>query len=75
MSSLDPEVDDAEKAIRKSKINRAFAGKTVVGVDCGSCNTWTFHFADGTAQKVWSEDAVYTPYGNISGLFLEEELR
>lgn len=47
-------------------------GKTVVKLDTTAVNCVTIFFADGTSAKLWAEDAVMTPYGNIPGIFIED---
>lgn len=73
MDKLTPEQAEEERE-RKRKIRGAFAGKTVAHVEYGGVNAWMFHFTDGTKQEIIAEDAVHTPYGNIPGIFLSNEL-
>jgi hypothetical protein len=57
---------------RQEAVNKTFQGKTIKSVEASAVNAWTFFFTDGTSVKLWAEDAVYTPYGNIPGLVLGE---
>lgn len=48
-------------------------GKTIARLDTTSVNHVTIFFTDGSSAGLWAEDAIFTPYGNISGIFIEEE--
>jgi len=47
-------------------------GKTIKSIDNGSVNVLRLTFTDGTSLELWAEDAVYTPMGNIPGIFVED---
>jgi hypothetical protein len=47
-------------------------GKTVQSIDNQSVNVLRLTFTDGTSVELWAEDAVYTPMGNIPGIFVDE---
>ncbi len=47
-------------------------GKTIKSVENDSVNVLRLTFTDGTTVELWAEDAVYTPMGNIPGIFVED---
>ena len=47
-------------------------GKTVKSIDAVPANVLTLFFTDGTSLELWAEDAVYTEYGNIPGILVED---
>jgi len=48
-------------------------GKTIKSYDNKSVNVLKLEFTDGTKLELWAEDAVYTPMGNIPGIFVEDK--
>lgn len=47
-------------------------GKTIKTVENDSVNVLRLTFTDGTSVELWAEDAVYTPMGNIPGIFVDD---
>jgi hypothetical protein len=47
-------------------------GKTIRSIEHNSVNVLKLTFTDGTTLELWAEDAVYTPYGNIAGFYVED---
>jgi len=45
-------------------------GKTIKSINKKAVNSWTIVFTDGSKYRLFAEDAVYTPHGNIPGLFV-----
>lgn len=55
------------------KLNeKDIVGKTVKSFDNNSVNVVKLEFTDGTSLELWAEDAVYTPMGNIPGIFVDD---
>lgn len=46
-------------------------GKTIQAISNESVNVLRLTFTDGTTLELWAEDAVYTPMGNIPGIFVD----
>lgn len=47
-------------------------GKTIKSMENDSVNVLRLTFTDGTSVELWAEDAVYTPMGNIPGIFVDD---
>lgn len=47
-------------------------GKTIESIENDSVNVLRLKFTDGTSVELWAEDAVYTPMGNIPGIFVDD---
>lgn len=47
-------------------------GKTIKSIENDSVNVLRLTFTDGTSVELWAEDAVYTPMGNIPGIFVDD---
>ena len=47
-------------------------GKAVQSIQNDSVNVLRLTFTDGTSVELWAEDAVYTPMGNIPGIFVDD---
>jgi hypothetical protein len=47
-------------------------GKTIKNIDAGAVNVLNITFTDDTTIELWAEQAVYTSYGSIPGIFVEE---
>lgn len=47
-------------------------GKTIQSAVTTSVNVVKLTFTDGTRAELWAEDAVYTPFGNIPGILIED---
>lgn len=47
-------------------------GKTIESIENSSINVLRLKFTDGTSVELWAEDAVYTPAGNIPGIFVDD---
>lgn len=57
--------------MRKIK-DKDMIGKTIKSIDNKSVNVLKIIFTDGTSLELWAEDAVHTAFGNISGIFVED---
>lgn len=53
-------------------VDADLVGKTVKSIDNNAVNVLKLSFTDGTHLELWAEDAVYTPAGNIAGIFAED---
>ena len=47
-------------------------GKTIKSIQHDAVNVLVLTFTDDTELELWTDTAVSTPYGNISGFFVEE---
>ena len=47
-------------------------GKTITNVSELATNYVKLHFADGNELDLWAEDAIYTQYGNIPGILVDD---
>lgn len=50
-------------------------GKTIKSIENDSVNVLRLTFTDGTSVELWAEDAVYTPMGNIPGIFVDDSTK
>lgn len=48
-------------------------GKTIQSIDNQSVNVLKLTFTDGSKLELWAEDAVHTQFGNIPGIFCDDE--
>lgn len=49
-------------------------GKTIQSIQNDVVNVVRLTFTDGTSLELWAEDAVQTRFGNIPGIFVEDNL-
>lgn len=54
--------------------DKDLVGKTIVAMDNKSANVLWLKFSDGTSAELWAEEGVYTPFGNIPGIFIEDNM-
>lgn len=58
----------------RKPIDADLNGKTIKSFDATSANVLKLAFTDGTTLELWAEDAVSTQYGNIPGIFVEDNI-
>lgn len=47
-------------------------GKTIKSIDSSAVNTLKIVFSDDTAVNLTAEDALFTQFGTIPGIFIED---
>lgn len=47
-------------------------GKTIKSIDSSAVNTLKIVFSDDTAVHLTAEDALFTQFGTIPGIFIED---
>ena len=56
----------------RSIVATDLVGKTIKSIDNQAVNVLRLNFDDGTSLELWAETAVYTPVGDIPGIFAED---